>query len=199
MTGIEKRCNKPKLRPILVPLVSNNKALNCSPTSICKIDLRLENASVKWNGVQYFWPRLNVAITAAQTAVMKTGTPHPRMAYIVWGKRPWNTVTVTTLCRYSPSINIHMNIAVRAYSKSTYEHSHRNGCKRFNVYKTSKVFCQALMFTVLSMPCRLLLLTSCSLPMIAWSRYSVKRMTTCITIATKRFLWMRVRLLRKLL
>jgi hypothetical protein len=32
------------------------------------------------------------------------------------------------LCRCRPSMNIHMNMAVRAYSSSTYEASHRMGC-----------------------------------------------------------------------
>jgi hypothetical protein len=42
----------------------------------------------------------------------------------------WAFSPVILLCRYSPSMNIHMNMAVRAYSRRTYEASHRIGCNK---------------------------------------------------------------------
>lgn len=59
------------------------------------------------------------------------------------GKRPWKTVTVTTLCRYNPSMNIHRNIAVRAYSSRTYAASHRYGCNKSESWFSLKRHCVA--------------------------------------------------------
>lgn len=68
-------------------------------------------------------------------AVIIIGPPHPRIAYNCNRKRSWNTVTVTTLCKYKPSINIHINIAVLAYSSRIYDASQRYGCKERNENK----------------------------------------------------------------
>lgn len=53
--------------------------------------------------------------------------------------------------------------------------------------------------TVSLIPCVLSLWNACGFRTMAWSRYNVMRMITWITMATKRFLWIFVRLLRKLL
>lgn len=54
--------------------------------------------------------------------------------------------------------------------------------------------------TVLSMPCLMAgARGSTPLRITAWSMYSVRRISTWITIATNKFLWMRVRLFRRLL
>lgn len=57
----------------------------------------------------------------------------------------------------------------------------------------------AQMFTVFCMPDIFSLAKSRPFRLIAWSKYNVNRIITCITIATKRFLWILVRAFRRLL